>query len=91
MKWIWVEICLLRILDFMKVKKKMILNFAKELAKNFDVYVNDAFSASHRKHASIVGITQYLTISTQVIVYLEEIKNLEIFFNNPSKTNTSNS
>jgi 3-phosphoglycerate kinase len=34
--------------------------FAQELAKLADVYVNDAFSVSHREHASIVGITKFL-------------------------------
>jgi len=34
--------------------------FAKELAALADIYVNDAFAVSHRKHASIVGITKYL-------------------------------
>ncbi len=30
--------------------------FAKELASLGDIYVNDAFSVSHRKHASVVGV-----------------------------------
>ncbi|HEC33057.1 MAG TPA: phosphoglycerate kinase [Candidatus Kaiserbacteria bacterium] len=34
--------------------------FAKELANLADIYVNDAFAVSHRKHASIVGITKYI-------------------------------
>ncbi|RJQ30801.1 phosphoglycerate kinase [Candidatus Parcubacteria bacterium] len=34
--------------------------FAEELAKLGDVYVNDAFSSSHRGHASIVGLPKYL-------------------------------
>ena len=34
--------------------------FASFLAKLGDIYCNDAFSASHRSHASIVGITDYL-------------------------------
>jgi phosphoglycerate kinase len=34
--------------------------FAKRLAEFADVYINDAFSVSHRKHASVVGITEYL-------------------------------
>jgi phosphoglycerate kinase len=34
--------------------------FAKALAKLGDVYVNDAFGTSHRAHASISGIAQYL-------------------------------
>lgn len=34
--------------------------FAKELASLGDFYVNDAFSVSHRAHASVVGIPKYL-------------------------------
>ena len=34
--------------------------FAQSLAELADVYVNDAFSNSHRLHASMVGITNYL-------------------------------
>lgn len=34
--------------------------FAKELASLGDVFVNEAFSASHRSHASIVGIAKHL-------------------------------
>jgi len=34
--------------------------FAKKLASFGDLYVNDAFAASHRKHASIAGIPKYL-------------------------------
>ena len=35
-------------------------SFAQALAKLGDIYVNDAFAVSHRRHASIVGITRYL-------------------------------
>ena len=33
------------------------LNFAKELSKMADIYINDAFSVSHRAHSSLCGIT----------------------------------
>jgi len=34
--------------------------FAKQLAANFDIYVNDAFSAAHRAHASTEGVAHLL-------------------------------
>jgi len=34
--------------------------FARALARLADIYVNDAFGTSHRSHASIVGVTEYL-------------------------------
>lgn len=35
-------------------------DFAKELAAHGEIYVNDAFSVSHRRHASIVGVPKLL-------------------------------
>ena len=37
-------------------------NFARELASLGEVFVNDAFSASHRPHASVTGISTYLPV-----------------------------
>ena len=45
---------------FYQGDKKNSLSFAKALAKDFDIYVNDAFSVSHRAHASVVGVAKYL-------------------------------
>src|SRR3989344_9079834 len=36
------------------------INFARRLAELGDIYVNEAFSVSHRRHASIVGIPEFL-------------------------------
>jgi phosphoglycerate kinase len=41
-------------------EEKNARSFAKELALLGDIYVNDAFSVSHRKHASVCAITKYL-------------------------------
>ena len=54
------EILLLENLRFYKEEKDNDENFAKELAKLGDIYVNDAFAVSHRKHASLVAITKFL-------------------------------
>lgn len=34
--------------------------FAQKLAHRCDIYINDAFSSSHRAHASVVGVSKYL-------------------------------
>lgn len=52
-------------------------NFAKLLASFADAYVNDAFSVSHREHASIVSVPKYLP-SYAGLQMTEEIKNLSL-------------
>jgi len=54
------EILLLENLRFHQEEEKGDLNFARELAGLADVYINDAFGASHRPHASIVGLPKFL-------------------------------
>lgn len=54
------EILLLENLRFHKGEEEGDLNFAKELAKLGDIYVNDAFAQSHRPHASVVGLPKLL-------------------------------
>lgn len=50
--------------------------FAQELARMGDIYVNDAFSAAHRAHASIVGIPKYLPHFAGFIVR-DEVEQLD--------------
>lgn len=56
--------------------------FAKELAFLGDLYINEAFSVSHRKHASIVGIPEYLP-SFAGSLFREEVKTLSHAFRPP--------
>ena len=82
------DICLLENVRFYEEEEKNNTYFSKYLAKHFDVYVNDAFSASHRNHASIVGITKYLP-SLAGNSLIEEIKILNKLLNQPSKPTTA--
>lgn len=54
------EILLLENLRFHPEEENNDSEFAKKLASLGDIYVNDAFSCSHRAHASVVAITQFL-------------------------------
>ncbi len=45
---------------FYEEEEKNDYNFSKHLAKFADIYVNDAFSCSHRAHASVSKITEFL-------------------------------
>lgn len=60
-------------------EKKNDPDFAKKLAALAEYYVNDAFSVSHRKHASIVGVPKLLP-SFMGLQFEEEIKNLSRCF-----------
>ena len=54
------QIIFLENIRFYKEEEKNDTNFAKQLAKLADLYVNDAFSCSHRAHASVCKITEFL-------------------------------
>lgn len=59
-------------------------DFAKKLAENADVFVNDAFGTAHRAHASTVGVTQYLPAVAGMLLD-REIKALSALLQNPTK------
>ena len=58
--------------------------FAAELAKGFDVFVNDAFAVSHRAHASTVGVAEILP-SYAGDLLASEIKHLSQVMENPKR------
>ena len=58
--------------------------FARELAKLGDVYVNDAYGTSHRKHSSIVGVTEYLP-SVAGLLLEKEINSLGLVLQKPRR------
>jgi phosphoglycerate kinase len=58
--------------------------FSKSLASIADIYINESFGNSHRKHASIVGIPKYLPHAVG-FRFRSEVKNLEKVFLNPKQ------
>lgn len=60
-------------------EKKNDATFARELSSLGDIFVNEAFSASHREHTSIVGIPKFLP-SYFGFLFKEEVENLSKAF-----------
>ena len=54
------QIIFLENIRFYEEEEKNDANFSKHLAKLADIFVNDAFSCSHRAHASVSKITEFL-------------------------------
>ena len=77
------DLILLENLRFHPQEEKCDLDFARKLASLGDFFVNEAFSVSHRKHASVFGIPQFLPSSLGEN-FKKEIKNIEGFFNHAS-------
>jgi phosphoglycerate kinase len=74
------DIVLLENIRFVKEEKENNPDFARHLSKMADFFVNDAFGASHRIHASIVGISQHLNSYAGLLLEKEvEMINKAIF------------
>jgi len=78
------EVLLLENLRFHKEEEEGDLDFAKKLADLGNIYINDAFGASHRAHASIVGIPKYLPSAAGFLLE-KEVKVLSELMQNPKK------
>ncbi len=59
--------------------------FSKSLAALADVYINDAFGAAHRAHASIVGVTKFIKVAAAGYLLKKEIEYLEGAVANPMR------
>lgn len=77
------DVLLLENLRFHPEEEKNDEGFAKELASLCDVYVNDAFGAAHRAHASTAGITRFVETSVAGLLMQKELEYLGRIINNP--------
>ena len=72
------KIVILENLRFYQEEEENNIEFAKHLARLADIYVNDAFSCSHRAHASIFEITKFLPsyAGLQLILEIDALKKI---------------
>jgi len=79
------DVLLLENVRFHSEEEKNDESFSKALASLCDVYVNDAFGAAHRAHASTEGMTRYVKILAAGFLMMKEVESLEKALVNPQK------
>jgi phosphoglycerate kinase len=79
------QVLLLENVRFHKEEEKNDPEFAKQLASNADVYVNDAFGTAHRAHASTEGVTHHLSPSVAGYLIDKELQYLQSAIENPQR------
>jgi phosphoglycerate kinase len=79
------EIVLLENLRFHAEEKANDETFAQQLAGYGDVFVNDAFGTSHRAHASVAGVPQFLQPAVSGFLLEKEIQYLSEAIDEPER------
>jgi phosphoglycerate kinase len=79
------QVLLLENLRFHPGEKANDSSFAQQLAQDIDYYVNDAFGACHRAHASVVGITEHVEKSAAGFLVEKEVEYLGKAIHSPQK------
>ncbi|MCL1463878.1 phosphoglycerate kinase [Argonema galeatum] len=79
------QVLLLENVRFHPEEEKNDPEFAKKLAANADLYVNDAFGTAHRAHASTEGVTKYLSPSVAGYLIEKELQYLQNAIENPKR------
>lgn len=78
------DVVLLENVRFYPGEEKNDAEFASELARGYDIFVNDAFAVSHRAHASTVGVAEILP-SYAGNLLASEIESLSDVMENPQR------
>ncbi len=79
------QVILLENLRFYNEEEANDPEFAKQLAANADLYVNEAFGTAHRAHASTEGVTKYLSPSVAGYLIEKELDYLQDAVDNPKR------
>lgn len=79
------EALLLENVRFYKEEEKNDPGFAKSLAEDIDIFVNDAFGSSHRAHASVVGIADFVPVTAAGYLMKKEVDYLKKAIHTPVK------
>ena len=79
------DLLLLENLRFHATEEANDANFSAQLARLCDVYVNDAFGAAHRAHASTEGITKHVAQSAAGCLMEKELRYLYGALENPQR------
>lgn len=78
------DVVLLENVRFYAGEEKNDPAFAADLARGFDIFVNDAFAVSHRAHASTVGVAEILPSFAGKLL-ASEIEHLSAVMENPAR------
>lgn len=79
------EVMLLENVRFHKEEEKNDPAFAKELAGNAEIFVNDAFGTAHRAHASTEGVSHFVPVSVCGYLIQKEISVMGKALNDPKR------
>jgi len=79
------EVLLLENVRFYKEEEKNDPEFARRLAEDIDIFVNDAFGSSHRAHASVVGIADFVPVKAAGYLMKKEVDYLKKAVHTPVK------
>jgi phosphoglycerate kinase len=79
------QVAMLENLRFHGEEEKNEPEFARQLAANADLYVNDAFGTAHRAHASTEGVTHYLSPCVAGYLIEKELNFLQEAVENPQR------
>ncbi len=79
------NVLLMENVRFYEQEEKNDPGFSQQLARLGDLYVNDAFGAAHRAHASTAGLAKYLTPAAMGLLMERELRYLQTELANPER------